>query len=142
MEISSFYICVLKIMIRWCMIPEIWCVMDVTIFHFGPFFCPLTARKIKILKKLKEPWRYHHFTYVYQKLWSDDVQILRYGSWQMYNYFSFWATFCPFTPLAIQTINILKKWKNAWKYHHFTYVYQKLWLDDVRWFLRYGTWQM
>ena len=28
LEISSFYICVPKIMIRWCTIPEIWCVVD------------------------------------------------------------------------------------------------------------------
>ena len=28
LEISSFYICVPKIMIRWCMIPEIWCATD------------------------------------------------------------------------------------------------------------------
>ena len=28
LEISSFYTCILKIMIRWCMVPEKWCVMD------------------------------------------------------------------------------------------------------------------
>ena len=28
LEISSFYICVTKIMIRWCTIPEIWCTTD------------------------------------------------------------------------------------------------------------------
>ena len=28
LEISLFYICVPKIMIRWCMVPEIWCVTD------------------------------------------------------------------------------------------------------------------
>ena len=27
-EISSFYTCVPKIMITWCMVPEIWCAMD------------------------------------------------------------------------------------------------------------------
>ena len=27
-EISSLYTCIPKIMIRWCTIPEIWCVMD------------------------------------------------------------------------------------------------------------------
>ena len=27
--------------------------------------------------------RYHQFTYVYQKLWSDDVWFLRHGVWQM-----------------------------------------------------------
>ena len=28
LEISIFYICVLKIMMRWCTVPEIWCVTD------------------------------------------------------------------------------------------------------------------
>ena len=36
-------------------------------------------------------------------------------SWDMahvrYNYFSFWAIFCSFTPLTAQKIKILKKWK-------------------------------
>ena len=41
LEISWFYICAPKIMIRWCMVPEIWCVTDVIIFHFGPFFALL-----------------------------------------------------------------------------------------------------
>ena len=27
-EITSFYRCVLKIMIRWCRVPEIWCALD------------------------------------------------------------------------------------------------------------------
>ena len=37
LETSSFYICVPKIMIRWCTVPEIWYVKDV-ILYFGPFF--------------------------------------------------------------------------------------------------------
>ena len=28
---------------------------------------------------------------------------------------SFWAIFCPFTPLTAQKIKILTKWKNAWR---------------------------
>ena len=28
LDISSFYICVPKTMIRWCMVPEIWCTTD------------------------------------------------------------------------------------------------------------------
>ena len=59
--------------------------------------------------------------------------------------FSFWVIFCPFTPrtppLKAQKIKISKKWKNACRYNHFTYVYHKLWSDDV-WFLRYGARQM
>ena len=37
-------------------VPEIWCLTDVIIFHFGLFLAllPLTAQKIKILKKWKK----------------------------------------------------------------------------------------
>ena len=51
--------------------------------------------------------------------------------------FSFWAIFCPFTPLTALKIKLNKNEKNIWRYHHFTQVYQKLGSDDV-WFLRYG----
>ena len=77
-----------KFMIPCYTVPEIWRVADaLVIFHFGLFFCPftsLTAQNIKIFKKWrkkkKNTWRYHHFTYIYQKLWSDDVWFLRYGA--------------------------------------------------------------
>ena len=70
LEISSFYISAPKIMIRWCTVPEIRCVTDVIVIsYFGLFF-------------EKNAWKYRHFTYVYQKLWSDDVRFLRYGAWQ------------------------------------------------------------
>ena len=45
LEILSFYICVPKTMIRWCTVPEIWCVTDVIIFHFGLFFALLKKWK-------------------------------------------------------------------------------------------------
>ena len=41
-HISSFCICVPKIMIWWCMVPEIWCVTDIIISHFGLFFTLLS----------------------------------------------------------------------------------------------------
>ena len=43
LEIPSFYICVPKIMIRWCTVPEIRCMTDVIIFHFEPFFTLLPS---------------------------------------------------------------------------------------------------
>ena len=52
------------------------------------------------------------------------------GSWDMkrdrQNFLSFWAIFCHFTPLTAQKIKIKKKKneKHAWRYHHFTQVYQ------------------
>ena len=114
-------------------------------FSFWAIFCPftpVTAWKIKIKKKNENNrWRYHHFT---QCTRNHDHML--YCSWDMAHdrcncYFSFWAIFCPFTPLTAQKIKILKKWKKTWRYHHFTYMYQKLWSDDV-WFLRYGARQM
>ena len=64
-------------------VPEIWYVAHVIIFHFGPLFAlfPLQQpKKSKIWKNEKNYWRYHHFTYVHQKLGSDNVQLfLRYG---------------------------------------------------------------
>ena len=41
------------------------------------------------------------------------------------NFLSFWAIFCPFTPLTTLKIKILKNEKKAWRYHHFTQVCQK-----------------
>ena len=54
-------------------------------------------------------------------------------------YFLFWGIFCPFTHLTAQKIK--KNFKKAWIYHHFTYVYKKLWSVDVH-FLIYGAWWM
>ena len=74
-----------------------------------------------------------------------------YCSWDMAcdrcNYFSLWAIFCPFTHLTVRKIKILIKMKKTpfyiiiFQHHHFTYVYLKLWSDDVQ-FLRYGVRQM
>ena len=47
------------------------------------------------------------------------------------SYILFWAIFCPFTNPKNQ------KWKEVWRYHHFTHVSQKQWSLDVR-FLIYG----
>ena len=71
LEISSFYISVPKIMIRWCTVPEVWCMRCNCYFPFWAIFCcftSLTVWKIKNLKKWKNTSRYHHFTYVYQKI--------------------------------------------------------------------------
>ena len=74
-EILPFYNSVTEITIIFYTVPQIWCVTDVIIFHFGPFFYLFTnliAWKIKVKRKKKNAWRYHHFRYVCQKVWSDD----------------------------------------------------------------------
>ena len=50
--------------------------------------------------------------------------------------------FLPFyPPNSPKNLNLKKLKKNAWRYHHFTLVYQKSWLYAI-WFLRYGVWWM
>ena len=108
-------------------------------FSFWTVFCPFTPQqpeKWKFQNNEKNAWRWH---LLHKCTKSYDHMV--YCSWDMEhdrcNYFSFWDIFCPFTPLTAQKIKISKKWKkNAWRYHHFTYVYQKLWSDV--WFLRNG----
>ena len=130
--------------IIWYMVPEIWSAPDIIFCHLGSFFPLLPPNSLKnenFKKKKKNTERYHHFTEVYQKSWSYAILFLRYGTWQMYCYFSFWAILFPFTPITAQKMKISKKWKKAWRYHHFTQVYQKSWSYTIL-FLRYGTWRM
>ena len=84
-------------------------------FSSWTIFCPfttLTAWKMIISKNLKKTpgdviilqkctKNYDHMVYC-----SWDVVHDR-GNW----YFSFWAIFCPFTPLKAQKIEISKQWK-------------------------------
>ena len=85
-EISSFYTSVPKIMIIYYTVPKIWYLSDVIllILIFSPLRAPLPLAAQKIKKNIKKTCcRYHHFTYVYQNVWSDGVWFLRYGVWQM-----------------------------------------------------------
>ena len=53
---------------------------------FWTAFCPFTplkTQKIKIFKKWKKPWRYHHLTQVHQKSWLHATLFLRYNAWLM-----------------------------------------------------------
>ena len=74
-------------------------------------------------------WRYHYFTYVYQKPHPYEVQFLRYGVRQ--NSLSFWAIFCPFTPHNPENQNFEKIKKASEtcatkKNNHMIYVYSDM----------------
>ena len=91
---------------------------------FSPFNT-LTTPKIKILKKGKKPWRYYHFTHVYDKWQSNDLCFLRYGV-QWTEFFVILEPFWHFYPpnnLKNQTFE--KNEKNTRRYYHFTHVYHK-----------------
>ena len=77
---------------------------------------------------------------------TKNYDHMQYCSWDMASdrcncYFSFWAIFCPFVPNSPKKSKFQKNEKSTWRYHHFTRVYQKFWLDDIK-FLRNGVRQM
>ena len=99
---TSFDTSVPKIMIISYTVHEIWHVTNViVIFHFGLFFAllppplPLTDPKIQNFNKIKNSWRYHHFTQVYQNS-------LSYAK-------AYWAIFCVFTSITAQETLISQK---------------------------------
>ena len=108
-----------------CTVPEIWSTPD-NFFSFWTIFCHFITIFIaslmltwELTSKLNSciiPWCY--------------ILFLRYCVWQMQ--FLFFIVFFSFTPPS--------PLKNAWRYHHFTHVYQKLGSDDIR-FLRYSAQQ-
>ena len=100
--------------------------------HFSPFQPPNNLEN-ENFKIEKNTIILHICTH--HKWQSLDAWFPRYGVWQ--NFLSLWAIFCPFTPLGIQKIKILKNWKNPWRYYPFTNAYHKWQSYDV-WFLRYG----
>ena len=55
--------------------------------HFLPFYQPNSLKnqsEKKKKKKKKKPWRYHHFRYVCQKVWSDDDGLMdRWKKWHI-----------------------------------------------------------
>ena len=82
--------------------------------YFYPF-TPLTTQKIKIKKKEKNPFRYHHFT------WCMIPAIYEI---QQTKFFVILNNFLPFYLLTTQKIKILKKRKNLDRLSFYTCVPQ------------------
>ena len=63
--------------------------------------------------------------FILQRCTTNDNHMM-YGSWDIEHdgqiFLSFWTIFCHFIPLTTQKIKILKKWKKALRYYHFTQV--------------------
>ena len=69
------------------------------------FFHPLLIPKIKFWKNERNVLAYYPFTHMYHI--NEDYMALA----KKDNFLSFLVIFCPFTPLTIHKIRILKKWK-------------------------------
>ena len=118
--------------IIWCIVPEIWSVMDIIFCHFGPFFAflpPQKPEKSKFWRKRKK----HLETLSFYKS-IPKILIICYPVpeiWHMTDVIVIFILgyFLPFYPPNSPKNQNFKKMKNNWRYHHFTHVYQKLWLD-------------
>ena len=98
--------------IIWCIVPEIWSVMDwifVILDCFLTFYLPNNPENQNFEKLKTTP----EDIIILHKCNKNHDHML-YCSWDMVrdgcNYFSFWAIFCPFTSLTAQKI-ITKKTK-------------------------------
>ena len=130
--LSSFYTCVPKTTIIWCMIPEIRSETDIIFCHFGPFFAllhtplssPQWSRKSKFWNKLKKMPGDIILLYIRlsHKWRSYDIWFLKYKV-QQTEIFIILGHFLPFQPLdnlQNQNFNIEK---NTWRYYHFTHLH-------------------
>ena len=117
-------------------------------FPFGIYWWTLKNLKnhnFEKMKKKKHCWRYHHFTHVYQKQQSYEVQFLDtkfdrifLSLWAILSFFS---SFCPFSPHTPNPEN-QKFWKNErsiWRCYHFKLAQWK----TKSWcmLIRYRVWQ-
>ena len=66
-------------------------------FPFDIYWRTLKNQKKSDFWKSEKICQRYHFTYVYQKPQSYEVQFLRYEVKQIF--LLFWAVFCPFNPL-------------------------------------------
>ena len=102
--------------IIWCMVPEIWSLMDRMFCHFGPFFTLLPPKNPKnhnFEKKRKKTLE----DIILHKCAKNHDHMLR-CSWDRMrdgcnSYFLFWAIFCPFNSQRPKKSKFRKNEKNA-----------------------------
>ena len=106
--------------------------------HFLPFYSPNSLKNQNFEKMKKTPWDIiilHMCTKNYDQMMHCSWYMVRDG----YNYFLFWAIFCPFTPLTARKINILKKWKKYLEISSFCICVPK---SMIRWCMVAEIWCM
>ena len=94
---TSFQTCLPQMTIIWCIVPEIWSATDRILGHFGLFFTVLSPENPENQNFEKMNKILGDITHVQHK-WKSYVWF----SWDIehdrQNFFSFWTSFCPFTP--------------------------------------------
>ena len=108
MEISSFYTSVSKITIIWGTVPEIRSQTDRVYCHFGPYLAVLHSREWgkSIFQKLKKTSGDVIILHMCTKNHNHMMYLFWDIGYERHNFLSFWAIFCPFTPLLTPKIKI------------------------------------
>ena len=128
LEILSFYTCVPKITIIWCMVPDIQSEIDRIFCHFTPFFVllppidsPNNPEKSKFWKKMKKMSGDVTLSYIhiYHKSTSYEIWFLKCKVRQT-EFVVILDHFLLFYPLTTWKIKILKNWK---KHHDISLFY-------------------
>ena len=88
---------------------------DRIFYHFGPFLSFYTPSKPKNQNFEKNETMTGDIIILHKCATNDNHMM--YGSWDMRhdrrNFLLFWTSFCPFTPITIWKIKILKNWKKT-----------------------------
>ena len=95
----------------WFLRYQVW---QTEIFFILDNFLPIYALKTQKIKILRKPKKHLEILSLYNSV--PKIMIICYTVPDMARdrcncYFSFWAIFCPFTPLTAQKVKISKKWK-------------------------------
>ena len=133
-------IIILQMTIIWCIVPEIWSLMNRIFYYFGLFFFlftpPPNNSKNQNFEKLKK----NSGDIILVHMCTINGNHMIYGSWDMKRDVQNFLLIFDCTPLTIQKPRFWKTEKNTWRYY-FTEVYQKSGSYAIL-FLRYGTWWM
>ena len=130
--------------IIWCMVPETGSARGKIFFilgHFLPFYSTNNLKNQNFGKMKKTSG---HIMILHKCTKNHDHMLC--CSWDIARdgcdfCFSFWAIFCPFTPLTAQKIKTKKKMEKTPGDVTLQHLYQKLWSHDVQ-FPRYGARRM
>ena len=126
------------------MVFEIWNATDKISCHFRPFFAllPHSCLKYQNFEKIKKTPR----DIIILHMCTINYNHMMYGSWDILSatdriFCNFGQFFAHLPPKNPKSQHFEKMKKNAWRYYHFTQVYQKSGSYAVL-FLRYDVWQM
>ena len=110
---------------------------------FWTIFCPFTLPKKPKTQNFEKLKKIPGDIIILWKYAKNHDHMLYCSLAMVHNgchFFFILGYFCPFNSLTARKIIIKKKKENkAWRYHHFTIVYQKSWWYAIL-FLRYGVW--